>query len=119
MIIADTNIVSEFMKDSPDPSVLAWADLLPPTAVSICVVTVEEIDAAYAAAASGPLAGVLAYSSDPIVSSDIVGNPASCVYDAPLTTVRGRTVKVLGWYDNEWGFTNRLLDTAELIARAG
>ena len=83
-------------------------------------VTVEEIDAAYAAAAaSGPLAGVLAYSSDPIVSSDIVGNPASCVYDAPLTTVRGRTVKVLGWYDNEWGFTNRLLDTAELIARAG
>ena len=83
-------------------------------------VTVEEIDAAYAAAAaSGPLAGVLAYSSDPIVSSDIVGNPASCVYDAPLTTVRGRTVKVLGWYDNEWGFTSRLLDTAELIARAG
>ncbi len=82
-------------------------------------VTVEEIDAAYRAAAEGPLAGVLAYSSDPIVSSDIVGNPASCIYDAPLTTVRGRTVKVLGWYDNEWGFTNRLLDTAELIARAG
>ena len=83
-------------------------------------VTVEEIDAAYrAAAAEGPLAGVLAYSSDPIVSSDIVGNPASCIYDAPLTMVRGRTVKVLGWYDNEWGFTNRLLDTAELIARAG
>jgi len=83
-------------------------------------VTVEEIDAAYRAAAeSGPLAGVLAYSSDPIVSADIVGNPASCIYDAPLTTVVGRTVKVLGWYDNEWGFTNRLLDTAELIARAG
>ena len=83
-------------------------------------VTVEEIDAAYrAAAAEGPLAGVLAYSSDPIVSSDIVGNPASAIYDAPLTTVKGRTVKVLAWYDNEWGFTNRLLDTAELIARAG
>lgn len=82
-------------------------------------VTVEEIDAAYRAAAAGPLAGVLAYSSDPIVSSDIVGNPASAIYDAPLTTVMGRTVKVLGWYDNEWGFTNRLLDTAELIARAG
>ena len=83
-------------------------------------VTVEEIDAAYRAAAeSGPLAGVLAYSSDPIVSADIVGNPASCIYDAPLTTVVGRTVKVLGWYDNEWGFTNRLLETAELIARAG
>ncbi|GEN79906.1 glyceraldehyde-3-phosphate dehydrogenase [Actinotalea fermentans] len=82
-------------------------------------VTVEEIDAAYRAAAAGPLAGVLAYSSDPIVSSDIVGNPASAIYDAPLTTVMGRTVKVLAWYDNEWGFTNRLLDTAELIARAG
>lgn len=83
-------------------------------------VTVEEIDAAYrAAAAEGPLAGVLAYSSDPIVSSDIVGNPASAIYDAPLTMVRGRTVKVLAWYDNEWGFTNRLLDTAELISRAG
>ena len=82
-------------------------------------VTVEEIDAAYRAAAeSGPLAGVLAYSSDPIVSADIVGNPASCIYDAPLTTVVGRTVKVLGWYDNEWGFTHRLLDTAELLARS-
>ena len=79
--------------------------------------TVEEIDGAYrAAAAEGPLAGVLVYNADPIVSSDIVGNPASCIYDAPLTTVVGRTVKVLGWYDNEWGFTNRLLDTAELIA---
>lgn len=82
-------------------------------------VTVEEIDDAYRAAAEGPLAGVLQYSRAPIVSSDIVGNPASCIYDAPLTTVIGRTVKVLGWYDNEWGFTNRLLDTAELIAHAG
>lgn len=81
-------------------------------------VTLEEIDAAYRAAAEGPLAGVLAYSDEPIVSSDIVGNPASAIYDAPLTTVMGRTVKVLAWYDNEWGFTNRLLDTAELIAHA-
>ena len=80
-------------------------------------VTVDEINDAYRAAAAGPLAGVLAYSDDPIVSSDIVGNPASCIYDAPLTTVVGRTVKVLGWYDNEWGFSNRLVDTAELIAR--
>ena len=79
-------------------------------------VTVDEINDAYRAAAAGPLAGVLAYSDDPIVSSDIVGNPASCIYDAPLTTVVGRTVKVLGWYDNEWGFSNRLVDTAELIA---
>ena len=82
-------------------------------------VTVEEIDAAYRAAAEGPLKGVLVYSNAPIVSSDIVGTPASAIYDAPLTTVRGRTVKVLAWYDNEWGFTNRLLDTAELIAHAG
>ncbi|WP_149202408.1 type I glyceraldehyde-3-phosphate dehydrogenase [Actinotalea subterranea] len=79
-------------------------------------VTVEEVNAAFRAAAGGPLAGVLAYNEDPIVSSDIVGNPASAIIDAPLTTVVGRTVKVLGWYDNEWGFTNRLLDTAELIA---
>lgn len=82
-------------------------------------VTVAQVNEAYrAAAGSGPLAGVLAYTTDPIVSSDIVGNPASAIIDAPLTTVIGRTVKVLGWYDNEWGFTNRLLDTAELIARA-
>jgi len=81
-------------------------------------VTVEEVNDAFRAAAAGPLAGVLAYSTDPIVSSDIVGNPASVTFDAPLTTVVGRTVKVLGWYDNEWGFTNRLIDTAELIAHA-
>src|SRR5690606_37717446 len=71
--------------------------------------TVEEVDEAFRAAATeGPLVGVLAYSRAPIVSSDIVGHTASCIYDAPLTTVTGRTVKVLGWYDNEWGFTNRL-----------
>lgn len=82
-------------------------------------VTVEEVNAAFRAAATeGPLVGILEYSEDPIVSSDIVGNPASTIFDAPLTAVSGRTVKVLGWYDNEWGFTNRLLDTAELIARA-
>lgn len=82
-------------------------------------VTADEVNAAYRAAATeGRLAGVLAYNEDPIVSSDIVGNPASAIVDAPLTTVRGRTVKVLGWYDNEWAFTNRLLDTAELIARS-
>ena len=81
-------------------------------------VTVDEVNEAFrAAAADGPLAGVLVYNTDPIVSSDIVGNPASAIVDAPLTTARGRTVKVLAWYDNEWGFTNRLLDTAELIAR--
>jgi glyceraldehyde 3-phosphate dehydrogenase len=77
---------------------------------------VDEVNAAFRAAAEGPHAGVLAVNEDPIVSSDIVGNPASCIVDAPLTTVVGRTVKVLGWYDNEWGFASRMVDTATLIA---
>ena len=72
--------------------------------------TVEEINAAYKAAAEGELAGVLRYSDDPIVSSDIVTDPASCIYDAPLTKVIGNQVKVVGWYDNEWGYSNRLVD---------
>ena len=79
--------------------------------------TAEEVNAAFAAAAEGELKEVLAYSEAPIVSSDIVGNPASTVFDAPLTAVSGRTVKVLGWYDNEWGFSNRLVDTVELLGR--
>jgi len=78
--------------------------------------TVEEVNAAYAEAAAGPLKEILAYSTAPIVSSDIVGNPASAIFDAPLTEVNGRTVKVLGWYDNESGFSHRLVDTAELLA---
>ncbi|HEY3466421.1 MAG TPA: type I glyceraldehyde-3-phosphate dehydrogenase, partial [Amycolatopsis sp.] len=69
--------------------------------------TVEEINAAYKAAAEGPLAGILRYSDDPIVSADIVTDPASCIYDAPLTKVIGNQVKVVGWYDNEWGYSNR------------
>ncbi|MEU0790759.1 type I glyceraldehyde-3-phosphate dehydrogenase [Amycolatopsis sp. NPDC005961] len=77
--------------------------------------TVEEINAAYKAAADGPLAGILRYSDDPIVSSDIVTDPASCIYDAPLTKVIGNQVKVVGWYDNEWGYSNRLADLAKLI----
>jgi len=80
-------------------------------------VTVGEINAAYAAAAQGELKEVLAYNEAPIVSSDIVGNPASTIFDAPLTAVSGRTVKVLGWYDNEWGFANRLVDTVGLLGR--
>jgi glyceraldehyde 3-phosphate dehydrogenase len=77
--------------------------------------TAEEINAAFKAAAEGSLNGVLAYNEAPIVSSDIVGHRASCIFDAPLTSVRGRTVKVLGWYDNEWGFASRLLDTVTLL----
>ena len=73
-------------------------------------VTAEEIDAAYRAAAAGPLAGILQYQPDPIVSSDIKGSPYSCIYDAELTMVHGRNVKVFGWYDNEWGYSCRLVD---------
>ena len=78
--------------------------------------SVEEVNEAFAAAAaSGPLAGVLEYSEDPLVSSDIVGNPASCVFDAGLTMAMGSMVKVLGWYDNEWGYSNRLVDLVDII----
>ena len=79
--------------------------------------TVQEINAAFRAAAEGELKEILAYSEAPIVSSDIVGNPASTIFDAPLTSVQGHTVKVLGWYDNEWGFSNRLIDTVELLGQ--
>ena len=73
-------------------------------------VTLEEVDAAYQAAAAGPLAGILQYQPDPIVSTDIQGSPYSCIYDAALTMVHGRSVKVFGWYDNEWGYSCRLVD---------
>ncbi|MEJ3654908.1 type I glyceraldehyde-3-phosphate dehydrogenase [Actinomycetes bacterium KLBMP 9759] len=76
----------------------------------------EEINAAYQAAAEGPLKGILSYSTDPIVSSDIVTDPASCIFDAPLTKVIGNQVKVFGWYDNEWGYSNRLVDITALVA---
>jgi glyceraldehyde 3-phosphate dehydrogenase len=79
--------------------------------------SIEEVNAAYKAAAeSGPLKGFLRYSDDPIVSSDIVTDPASCIYDAPLTKVIGNQVKVFGWYDNEWGYSNRLVDITTLVA---
>jgi glyceraldehyde 3-phosphate dehydrogenase len=82
-------------------------------------VTVEEINEAFkAAATSGPLAPVLEYSVDPIVSSDIVGSPASCTFDAPLTIAMGSLVKVFGWYDNEWGYSNRLVDLALIVGAA-
>ena len=80
-------------------------------------VTVEEVNAAFAAAATeGSLAGKLVYTEDPIVSSDIVGTPASCTFDSLSTMVMGRTVKIVGWYDNEWGYSNRLVDLVELVA---
>ncbi|NIH79993.1 type I glyceraldehyde-3-phosphate dehydrogenase [Amycolatopsis viridis] len=77
--------------------------------------SVEEINAAYREAAEGSLAGILRYSEDPIVSSDIVNDPASCIFDAPLTKVIDNQVKVFGWYDNEWGYSNRLADLVKLV----
>ncbi len=80
-------------------------------------VTVEEVNAAYkAAAAEGKLSGYLTYTEDPIVSSDIVGDPASSIFDSGLTKVIGNQVKVVSWYDNEWGYSNRLVDLTELVA---
>ncbi len=73
-------------------------------------------DAFRAAAESGPLAGKLVYTEDPIVSSDIVGSPASCTFDSLSTMVMGSTVKIVGWYDNEWGYSNRLVDLVQLVA---
>jgi len=78
-------------------------------------VTAQQVNEAFAAAAAGPLAGILRYSTDPIVSRDIIGDPASCVFDSPLTQASGTLVKVFGWYDNEWGYTARLADLAALV----
>jgi glyceraldehyde 3-phosphate dehydrogenase len=87
------------------------------TLVSKVDVTVEEIKAAYkAAAASGPLKGILAYTEDEIVSSDIVTDPHSSIVDAGLIKVVGRTVKISSWYDNEWGYSNRLVELTQLVA---
>jgi len=77
--------------------------------------TVEQVNAAYKAAAEGPLKGILKYTEDEIVSSDIVGDPHSSIFDAGLTKVIGTTVKVASWYDNEWGYSNRLVDITEFV----
>ncbi len=103
----------------PDGSITDFTAVVPGT------VTVDQVNAAFAAAASsGPLAKVLDYTEDPIVSSDIVGSPASCTFDAKLTMVMpsasGITlVKVEGWYDNEWGYANRLVDLSLVVGRSG
>ena len=77
--------------------------------------SVEEVNAAMKAAAEGDLKGILTYTEDPIVSADIVTDPASCIFDAGLTKVIGNQVKVVGWYDNEWGYSNRLVDLVMLV----
>ena len=78
--------------------------------------SVEEINAAVKAAADGPLKGILEYCDEPIVSSDVIGNPASSVFDSLCTMVMGKTVKVVSWYDNEWGYSNRTVDIMEKIS---
>ncbi len=77
--------------------------------------SVDEVNDAFRQAASGELSGILEYSDVPIVSSDIVGNPASCIFDSPLTMSNGNSVKVLGWYDNEWGYSNRTVDLVQYM----
>jgi glyceraldehyde 3-phosphate dehydrogenase len=77
--------------------------------------SVDEVNAALKAAAEGALKGILRYSDAPIESADIVNDPASCIFDAPLTKVIGSQVKVVGWYDNEWGYSNRLADLTVLV----
>ena len=80
-------------------------------------VTVEEVNAAFKAASQeGPLAGKIVYTEDLIVSSDIVGSDASCTFDASATMVMGNVVKAIGWYDNEWGYSNRVVDLVALVA---
>ncbi len=78
-------------------------------------VTADDINAAMKAAAEGPMAGVLKYTDEPVVSSDVVGDPHSSVFDSALTMVMGRRAKVVAWYDNEWGFANRMVDISKLL----
>jgi glyceraldehyde 3-phosphate dehydrogenase len=77
--------------------------------------TAEQVNDAFRAAADGPLAGILEYSTDPLVSRDIIGTEASCIFDSGLTQAAGSLVKVFGWYDNEWGYTCRLVDLAAIV----
>ncbi len=80
-------------------------------------VTKDEVNAAVKAAAEGPLKGILEYCDEPIVSSDIIGNPASSIFDSLCTMVMGKTVKVVSWYDNEWGYSTRTVDIMEKLAK--
>ena len=111
-----TSLVLESMKGKLDGTSLRvpvpTGSIVDFTANMKKAATVEEINAAFKkAAASGPLKGVLRYTEDPIVSSDIVGDPHSSIFDAGLTMSMGKMVKVLSWYDNEWGYSNRLVQT--------
>jgi len=121
-----TSLVLEAMKGKLDGTSLRvpvpTGSVTDFTAVLRDAASVGQINAAMKKAAKGPLKGVLKYSEDPIVSSDIVTDPHSCIFDAPLTMSMGKLVKVLGWYDNEWGYSNRLVDitlfTGQKVAKA-
>jgi len=88
------------------------------TATLLKKATVDEVNAAVKAAAEGPLEGIMKYNTDPIVSSDIVTDPHSSIFDAPLTKVIDDQVKVVAWYDNEWGYSNRLADLIDLVGKS-
>jgi glyceraldehyde 3-phosphate dehydrogenase len=89
------------------------------TAMLATEASADEVNDAFrAAATSGPLAHVLDFSEAPLVSSDIVGSPASCTFDSKLTQAVGGLVKVFGWYDNEWGYSHRLVDLVEIVGAA-
>jgi glyceraldehyde 3-phosphate dehydrogenase len=114
-----TALVLESMKGKLDGTSLrvpvADGSITDFTGVLKTAATVDEVNAAFKAAAeSGPLSKVLVYNEAPIVSSDIVGTSASCTFDAPITMANGNLVKVMGWYDNEWGYSNRLVDLIEI-----
>jgi len=96
----------------PDGSITDFVANLPREASK------DEINAAFKESAEGELKGILEYSEAPIVSTDIVGNPASCIFDSALTMSSGKTVKVLGWYDNEWGYSNRTVDLVRYIGES-
>jgi len=96
----------------PDGSITDFVANLPREASK------DEINAAFKEAAEGELKGILEYCEAPIVSTDIVGNPASCIFDSALTMSSGKTVKVLGWYDNEWGYSNRTVDLVRYIGES-
>jgi glyceraldehyde 3-phosphate dehydrogenase len=114
-----TSLVMESMKGKLDGSALRVP--IPTGSLTDFTVnlkksaSVDEINAAYARAADGKLKGILKYTEDPIVSSDIVSDPHSCVFDAGLTMSMGKMVKVNGWYDNEWGYSNRLVDMTMFV----
>jgi len=118
-----TSVVLENMKGKLDGSALRVpvqdGSITDFTGILSREASVGEINAAFREAAqSGPMANVLVYTEDPIVSSDIVHSPASCTFDSLLTMALGSMVKVFGWYDNEWGYSNRLVDMALILGAA-